>query len=80
MARLLSLKHQKKVLWKKYCATRDCLGYQRYTSARNSLRSVTHPLRMDYKKKVAVEAKSNPKRFWKYVNSKLEVLKNSNIN
>lgn len=63
--RLTELKKQKKFgeydeLWKKYCKTR------------NKVRSLTRAARKEYEKKIAKDAKDNPKKVYAYMNSKVK--------
>ena len=63
--KLTELKKQKKLgeydqLWKKYCKTR------------NKVRSLTRAARKEYEKKIAVDAKENPKKVYAYMNSKVK--------
>jgi hypothetical protein len=59
--------------WKRYLATKDGEDYCRYTKERDELRSITRKLSYDYEKDLAKNIKTNPKAFWKYVNSKTKV-------
>ena len=61
---------RKNRLWKKFSATRDHRDYTEYCQARNQTRRLTRKAKRDYEKKLAHEVKQNPKKFWKYVNSK----------
>ena len=56
--------------WKKYMNSRDSETYKEYCKFRNQVRNITKQSRKFKEKDVARDAKENPKRFWKYVNSK----------
>jgi hypothetical protein len=57
-------------LWKKYIATRDNAIHEQYKRTRNYVRNHTRDLFKKEQNKIARECKLNPKKFWKYVNSK----------
>ena len=63
---------EKQHLWKKYTATHDYYDYARYASTRNRLRVLTRSLRRDHELNLATNIATNPKAFWKYVNSRLK--------
>ena len=57
-------------LWENYIKTGDGRKYLEYCRVRNQVRAITRKVQKELEKKVAKEAKSNPKRFWQFVNNK----------
>ena len=54
---------------------RRCISAEnvrKYTRQRNKVRSMTRKLQCDQEKMISQNAKSNPKKFWNYVNSRLK--------
>ena len=47
--------------------------FHRYSVVRNELRTITRTLRRDFERNLTFNIKSNPKAFWRYVNSRLKV-------
>ena len=72
-SKVIKLKAQKDLLWKKYSATRHFMDYARFTRMRNSIRNLTRQLRLEYEASIAKSIRNNPKRFWNYVKSKTKV-------
>ena len=66
----LRLKDRKERLWRKYKSTRTYYDRERYLKAKNTLRSLTRKLRLDFESEIANDIKSEPKKFWAYVKSK----------
>ena len=66
----LRLKDRKERLWRKYKSTRTYYDRERYLKAKNTLRSLTRRLRLDFESEIANDIKSEPKKFWAYVKSK----------
>ena len=66
----LSKIKRKERLWKRYCQTNDGQIYLEYSRLSNQIRSATRKAQKNVEKNVARKAKSNPKKFWQYVNSK----------
>ena len=60
-------------LWKRYLNTRNGEIYQEYCRVRNQVRRITRRSLHNKERDIAKEAKSNPKKFWKYVQEKLTV-------
>lgn len=60
----------KKKSWKKFIRTKDIVDYNKYKAIRNEVRYNTRQLYKDEQNKIAKECKSNPKKFWNYINSK----------
>ena len=56
--------------WKKYMNSRDSDTYKEYCKWRNQVRKLTKLARRNKEKNIASEAKTNPKKFWNYVNNK----------
>ena len=71
--KVIDLKHKKETLWKRFRRTGNHLDHLRLTEVRNSLRHLTRDLRSKFKMRIAKEVKTNPKAFWRYVNSKVRV-------
>ena len=58
--------------WQRYMTTQDGQDYQTYARARNQAKNEVRKALKDYEKSIASEIKTNPKKFWSYVNSKLK--------
>lgn len=58
--------------YKRYIQTREGEDYLKYAQARNQAKWECRKAKRDFEKKLAKESKSNPKAFYKYVNSKLK--------
>ena len=69
----LSKRKRKYRLWKRYLETKDANVYQEYCRCRNQVRRITRKALKQQEKKVAKNAKSNSKLFWKFVNSKIKL-------
>ena len=61
---------KKHALWKRYMETREGRYYDEFCKMRNKVRKLTRNLQKQFEKKLANEAKTNPKAIWKYINSK----------
>ena len=70
---VLRLRKKKMMLWRNYCNTHCTLDYNRFARACNELCSMIRNLKSDYEESLENKIKSNPKAFWKYVNSKLKL-------
>jgi len=68
---VIRLKNRKNKLWKRYTLTRLPSDHKAFCDARNVLRSYTRQLRHDFELGICNDMKSNPKRFWHYVKSRL---------
>lgn len=66
----LRKRKEKSRAWRKYRRTKVEADYKIYARARNQLRNLTRSAHKRVERGVVKEARSNPKRFWKYVNSK----------
>ena len=71
----LRLRRQKETLWKTYKHSKDAIDFARFCRCRNKLRATTRSLRKELERKLLGEAKSDPKCFWKYDNSRLKIKK-----
>ena len=69
---VLSKVKAKNVAYTKYRQSLEDTDHKAYTRARNQARWECRKAQTLYEKKLAKEAKSNPKAFFKYVNSKLK--------
>ncbi|VDI17782.1 Hypothetical predicted protein [Mytilus galloprovincialis] len=63
---------KKRRAWKKYQFPRSRVSYTNYASSRNNCTNTIREAKKSYERKLALEAKTNCKSFWKYVNSKLK--------
>ena len=63
----ISKKHR---LWTRYMETRDSAIYKKYKSARNAVTREIRKIVRNEQHEVALQCKSNPKKFWNYINSK----------
>jgi len=60
-------------LWQRYMETRDGQKYAAYVQARNKTKSLIKQHQSEVCKLIATKAKSNPKKFWSYINGKTKV-------
>ena len=58
--------------WQRYIETRDPEKYRLFTRQRNKVRSLTRQAQKKYEREVAGESQRNPKKFWRFVKSKLK--------
>ena len=68
----LRMRKLKRSLWAQYMKSKSPTDYTQYTKCRNKLRKMTRQLRKEFELKLAEESKSNPKAFWRYVNTRLK--------
>ena len=69
--RTLTAIRRKHQMWKRYLRTQQGADYVEFAQARNKARKATRlPVRL-LEKKIAKEAKQNPKYFWKYASTKM---------
>jgi len=61
---------KKSRLWNRYIETRSVDSHREYKKVRNEVRRQTRLVERKVQCEVAKQCKSNPKKFWKYVNSK----------
>jgi len=71
--KMLRLVKKKYNLFKRYLRTRSALDYRNYIKARNSCTKLLRNCRKNYEKEIAREGKSNPKKFWKYVQERMKI-------
>ena len=57
-------------LWQRYMETRDPEKHKEYTRTRNQVKRNVRKARRMQEMNIANQASTNPKQFWKYVNSK----------
>ena len=60
---------KKRRLWKHYCTTQDYQSYMAYKQVQNVTKSVVRKAKREFEKKLAANAKKNPKAFYRYMNS-----------
>ena len=60
----------KKKAWKRYLFCKTQERYSQYKILENNCREIIKSAQKSLESKVAIEAKENPKSFWKFVNSK----------
>ena len=58
--------------WKKYMNNRTSDNYKEFCKMRNQVRNLTRKAKKEKEGEIAADAKSNPKKFWKYVNNNLK--------
>ena len=63
---------RKKRLWDQYIRTTDGQKYLEYCRIRNQVRAITRKIQKELEKSVAKAAKTNPKKFWQFVNNKMK--------
>jgi hypothetical protein len=55
---------KKRRCWQRYMETRDGQKYQEYTRARNQVKGLVRKAKLEMEKRIARNAKENPKTFW----------------
>jgi len=68
--KIRSLVRKKSRLWNRYIETRSPQTHIEYKKIRNEFRRQTRLIEKKVQCEVAKQCKSNPKKFWKYVDSK----------
>jgi len=68
--KLKKLKSNLKEVWKKFIKTKDIVDYNKYKDIRNEVKNNNRQLYKDEQNNIAIECKSNPNKFWNYINSK----------
>jgi hypothetical protein len=63
-------KDKKNKLWKRYKISNSNYDRLRFVRAKNDLRRLTRKLRSEFERKIALEVKTAPKKFWAYVKSR----------
>ena len=61
---------RKRRCWQRFIETREDSKWREYCKARNQVKKMTRQIRKNIERDIAKQAKTNPKRFWNYVNSK----------
>ena len=69
----LAKKRKKYRLWKRYLEKEDGKIYSEYRRCSNQLRRLTRKATKIYEKNISLQAKNNPKVFWKFVGSKTKM-------
>ena len=69
-ANVLKTIRKKHNLWKKFMVTREGKAHQDYCRARNKVKNLLRKARKEHEKNICKDIKTNPKRFWQYINSK----------
>jgi hypothetical protein len=67
VAKAIRKKHRS---WTRFMETRTQLKYKEYTRARNKAKTLFKKATMDHERRIAENAKNNPKEFWGYANLK----------
>ena len=67
---VLALK-EKKNAWRKYVFCRSSENFEQYKFVRNRTKSIILDAQRNFERKIAREAKVNPKSFWNYVGKKV---------
>jgi hypothetical protein len=63
---------KKRKAWIRYRLSRSNLAHARYVKGRNVCTNAIKNAKLSFERKVALEAKTNVKSYWNYVNSKLK--------
>jgi hypothetical protein len=61
---------KKRRAWKRYNHSRAYKDYDKYKLVRNECRITVRQAKLEYEKKIALEASTDNKSFWKYIQSK----------
>ena len=72
--RTLAKKRRKHRLWQRFLETDDGKVYTEYRRCSNQLRRLTRNATKIFEKGIAKSAKTQPKKFWKYVSSKTKAI------
>ena len=64
---------KKNRMWQRFLETREPDKLQAYRRQRNKVRRLTRKAKRDFEATVAAQAKTFPKKFWRYAKSKLSV-------
>ena len=68
----LRLRKKKRLLWATYTRCPNLEDLAKYKLCRNKLRKLTRNLRRDFEAQIASDVQTNPKSFWRYVNTRLK--------
>ena len=60
---------KKHKLFKRFLESKSSLAYQEYIQVRNKVNKLIKNAKRNHEKKIANDCKSNPKTFWKYINT-----------
>ena len=63
---------QKRHAWSQYVATKRRCDFERYKRIRNQANEVVRTAKRNFERKIAGKAKTESKKFWKYVRSKVK--------
>ena len=63
------IKHKHRC-WTRYMESRDPQKYKEYVRSRNKVKTLIRKAKMNMEQELAKGAKTNPKKFWQYANSK----------
>ncbi len=66
----LSKIRKKHRMWQRFIETKDGQKHIEYCKIRNKVKSLIRKEKRNYEENIAKTAKTNPKNFWQYVNSK----------
>ena len=61
---------RKRRAWTRYLSTKRKFDFLEYKRVRNQVNDTVKQAKIDYEKSIALNAKKEPKRFWKYVKQK----------
>ena len=64
---------KKRRLWKRYITTNDYQSYLAFKKVQNEATTMIRKAKREFEKKLAANAKKNPKAFYQYLNSKCKV-------
>ena len=64
---------KKRRLWKHYCSTNDYQSYLAYSKVQHETTRIVRKAKKDFKRKLAADAKKNPKSFYRYMNNRCKV-------
>ena len=67
---------RKKRLWSQFVHSRNQTIHREYCQLRNNIRKLTRQKKKQYEKDIALQASSNPKKFWSYANRKMSTREN----
>ena len=71
-SRALQLRKLKNTLWQRCAASKDPIDTARFRLCRNKLRQMTRQLRRQFEVQLVSDVKSNPKDFWRYINTRMK--------
>ena len=64
---------RKNRLWTRYIETRNPDIFKKYKAIRNAIRKETRKITKNEQQSIAAECKTNPKKFWNYVNKRRKI-------